>query len=96
MEVSVKDNGKGSGDWSCAHHEHMAAFPLFAEELSLPDSETVLLVRNHKSQGTVGYLFLNQGMGSDNDIHLAGLYAGVELLFLCGRDRSGQQNRPDR
>ena len=62
----------------------MGTLPLIRKKLPLSDSETVLLVCNHQRQLTVNHLFLDERMGSYDDIGIPILNPGINFpLFLC-------------
>ena len=71
----------------------MGTLPLIRKKLPLSDSETVLLICNHQRQLTVNHLFLDERMGSYDDICIPIRNPGINFpLFLCCLG-TGEQNR---
>ena len=68
IKISIQDHGQCSWDRSCTHNHHMRHISFFRQRLSLPHTETVLLIGNHKCQIFILDLFLKDRMRPDDDL----------------------------
>ena len=92
VQIPVQDDGQGPGNGRGAHDHHMGEAALASKKLPLGHAEPVLFVSDHQGQPVIDHLFLDQGMGSDDDVRLVGgdLFIG-QPLFLC-RHGAGHQH----
>ena len=95
MQVPIQNNGQRPGNGSGAHHQNMGRVSLCRQILPLPDAKAMLLIRNHQGQGTVLHLFLNQRMGSDNQVCLAGSNQRTGFSFFPGIHGTRQEYRAE-
>ena len=62
----------------------MGLLPLLREDLSLPDPEPVLFIRDDQGQPVILHSILNQGMGPDDNIILMVFNPLIDFsLFFC-------------
>ena len=69
--------------------DSMGTAALFPEAFSLTHTETMLFISNDKRKFLKRYLILNQGMGSNHNIHTAIGNLLIGLLFGFGSHGSG-------
>ena len=66
MQVTIENDGKGSGNGSGAHHKNMGMKSLFCQGFPLTDAEAVLLVRDDQCKSLKGNLLLDYSMGANS------------------------------
>ena len=91
IQIPVQDHGEGSWNRRGAHDQHMGLHPLVHERIPLLHTETVLLVSHCQRQILKQHIFLNDGMSSDDNIHLSALAELFALSFLRRLLRTNQK-----
>ena len=97
VEVTIDGHGKGSGNRSGGHDEHVGRKVAFLPKLgTLFDAKTVLLVNDGKPQSLKAHLILNQSVGADKDGNAAISQAGKNLPTTHAFDMTRQKFHPNR
>ena len=82
-------------DRGCAQHQHIDGFALGGQRQPFAHAKTVLLVDHGKRQRLEHHVVLDQRVGADQEIDLAGRqprqdFAPLLALFAAGEDRDPQ------
>ncbi len=75
------------------HAQHMGQAALLRQGLPLPDTEAVLLIRDHQPQALVLNALLEERMGADDQCRLSRFDGPTAFSPLCSRQRARQQHR---
>ena len=93
IQISIQNNCQRSWNWCRTHNQNMWRIPPGCQCFSLPNTKSVLFICNHKTKILIFYFFLNQSMGSNNNINFSVCNLLIDLPFLFRCCRSGQKYR---
>ena len=82
VEVAVEEHRRGARDGRRRHHEHVRVVALPPQHVALLDAEAVLLVDHREAEAREPDTLLEQGVGADDDVDLAGVEPGGEPTSL--------------
>ena len=92
IQISVNNDGQCPRNRRGTHNQYMRHPPFLCQHFPLLHTKTVLLICHHQSQIPIDHFFLDQRMGSDNDLRFAALdFFSCQSLFLR-RHGTCQQN----
>ena len=71
-QIAVHGHSQRTWYGSGSHHQNVRRLPVLSPEFgALRHTKPVLFVNNHQTEIFELYRVFNQGMGADNDLHLA-------------------------
>ena len=83
IHIAIQGNRQRTGNRCCTHQQKINLFPFFQHFLSLGNTKTVLLIRNHHTQIIIFHIILKQCVRTDQNINFIMLQALQYILFLC-------------
>ena len=86
IQVSIKGQCQGAGNWGGGHDQHIRMVPFFLEDVPLNHAEPVLFIYYGERKVFKLDILLNQGVSADGDLRLPSPDTVVTCRFLSQKD----------
>ena len=96
VEVAVDEHRRGTRDRRRRHHEHVRRGAEVAQQRALLDAEAVLLVDDREAELRERRVAVEQRVGADDDVDVAGGEPGRDLPAVGRADAVGEQRHRHR